>query len=260
MAKKKKKNARIDMTVPLEFFKKKSVLVLILSSTLFFMIGIVTKNYMFSGKNFIVENVIVNNVRGYTFDKDKENIREYYHGRNIFTIDLAQAGMMIENNFPHFKQITVRRVLPDTIEVDIVAREPLAVIDSGSGVVIDAEGFVIDVNSNIEKLTEIRGITFFFSLPSKGTVINNKSLEKALTILKGIEEILPMIKKDIDYLDVSDRRNLVLSVTGVEIKMGESNFLRKLKKLREITQDPDIDITDMNYIDLRFEDAVLSPK
>lgn len=258
MAKKKNKGSGISNFIA--FFKGNKILIPILCVIAFLSLIFLAKIYVCNNDSFLVKNVTINNVKGYTFENDDQRIRENYIGRNIFTINLKQAEIFIKNEFPHFKQVIVRRVFPDTVEIDIVAREPVAVIDTTSAIIIDAEGFVVDVDKKIEGITRIEGINFFFSVPKKGTTINNRNLEKALTILKGIKEILPGIKEDIDYLDVSDRRNILLSVKGVEIKMGESGFLRKLKKLQEIIQDPEMDISDMNYIDLRFEDAVISPK
>ena len=41
---------------------------------------------------------------------------------------------------------------------------------------------------------------------------------------------------------------------------GERDFSEKVIKLRQILRDPNIDMKDINYIDLRFQDAVISPK
>lgn len=260
MAKKrnKKKNGRAFSLAAI--FKNRNANLIIVSIALIVLMGFLVRHFIYNSRGFDIRKVAVNNIKGYIADGDSEKIRKRYIGRNIFTVNLKQTEDLINNDFPAFRNVEVRRILPDVLEVDITAREPVAVIDAMGGIVVDMEGFVIDVGEAPNNLTKIKGITFFFRSPAKETFIKNKNLEKALLLMKGIDKILPEVKGNIDYIDVSDSRNTILSVKGVEIKMGSDGYLRKMKNLREIMHDPEMDIKDMNYIDLRFEDAVISPK
>lgn len=260
MAKKRGKKRQTGSILPIAFFQKKAVLTGIACFILLLAFGFTVKHFMLNSKDFTIQKVVVNNVKGYTFDKDERIIQKRYLGRNIFTVDLKRAEILIKNDFPHFRRVEVRRILPDMLEVDVVSREPAAVIDVLGGVIIDDEGFVINVGETPEQLTKIRGVSFFFRSPAKGKTINNRNLGKALILMRGVDEMIPGIKGDIGYIDVSDKRNTLLSIRGVVIKMGPDNYLHKLEKLREIMQDPAMNINDMNYIDLRFEDVVISPK
>jgi cell division septal protein FtsQ len=64
----------------------------------------------------------------------------------------------------------------------------------------------------------------------------------------------------IGYLDVSDRDNIVINIYGAEIKMGQEDFTRKIYQMKNIMNDPKINMKDIKYIDLRFEDPVIAPK
>ncbi|MDP8259219.1 MAG: cell division protein FtsQ/DivIB [Candidatus Aadella gelida] len=260
MAKKRNKKKKRGSFSFVTIFENRNVILMITGIALIVMMGFLVRYFVYNSRGFDIRKVVINNVKGYIVDSDNRKIQKRYAGRNIFTVNLKQAEDLINNDFRTFRNVEVRRILPDVLEIDITAREPVAVIDAMGGIVVDIEGFVIDVGETPENLTKIKGITFFFRSPAKETFVKNKNLEKALLLMRGIDKILPEVKGNIDYIDVSDNRNTILSVKGVEIKMGSDGYLSKMKNLREIMPDPEMDIRDMNYIDLRFEDAVISPK
>ncbi|MBU1083585.1 MAG: hypothetical protein KKG84_00695 [Candidatus Omnitrophica bacterium] len=260
MARKKSKKNGMASGLFEKVRRNRGVLFLVIGAALLIGMGSTAVRTVLSSGTFEIRKVTVNNIKGYSFNEDEGKIRERYLGRNIFSIDLKQTEGLIRNDFGHFKRVEVRRILPDTLYVEIISREPIAVIDSLGGVIIDREGFVLDIGNEPKNLTKIIGVNFIFKSPAKGSIISNRNLDKALVLLKAVDEIFSGTRTEVDSIDVSDSRNTTLSVKGVLIKMGADNFRSKLEKLREIIRDPDMDIVDMNYIDLRFDDAVLSPR
>ena len=93
----------------------------------------------------------------------------------------------------------------------------------------------------------------------KGDAVQRNTI-RALVLLEGMRKKMSSEKKYIEYIDISDRNNILLGIHGVPIKMGADNFSRKIDDLKGILKDPDISMRDINYIDLRFDDAVISPK
>ncbi len=217
--------------------------------------------YFLNSKFFEIKEIVVNKDRGYSFGYGENKLRQLYLGRNIFTVDLAQVQTLIKNDFPYLKKVEARRNLPEALEVNIVSREPAAVIDTGGGIVIDSEGVVLTIGEETGSLIRIKGMSFFLNMPARGEKIANKSLDAALVLLDEINRKLPpAARKDMEYIDLSQRNNIVVELSGVPIKMGTEDFPEKINKLRRILADPNIDMKDINYIDLRFEDAVISPK
>lgn len=223
-------------------------------------VGYGARYYFLNSSVFAVKNIVVNKDRNYSFASGERKLKGLYVGRNIFKIDLSQVQALVNSNFPQLRKIEVRRNLPDVLEVDIVSRDPVAVIDSLGGVVIDRAGVVLNVGSDTEDLVKIRGINFFLNRPQTGERIENKSLDKALVLLEGFKKKIPRGSKSVEYIDISDKSNIVVEVQGVKVKMGSGDFLRKIGELKDILNDPDINMNDINYIDLRFDNAVISPK
>jgi cell division septal protein FtsQ len=209
---------------------------------------------------FTISNVSVNEEGGYSLWQGKNKLSRLYMGRNIFSVDPAGIEIMIKNEAPQLDTVTVRRIMPDRIEIDVVPRRPVAFIDAGEPVIIDAEAVVLSREGNTRDLVQIKGLRFFFSSPSVGERIDNVMLSKALALLDALREKGVSGKIPVKFIDISDRNDVQFGILGVRIKMGSSGFPGKVIKLKEILDDPDIDIRDIKYIDLRFEKAVISPR
>ena len=218
------------------------------------------RHFFLNSGFFAVKEIVINKDRGYPFEAGERRLEKLYLGRNIFSVDLKQVEMLTEREFPRLRKVEVRRRLPDRLEIDIAGRSPAAVIDGRRTVIIDREGVVLDVGGSGRDLVKIKGINFFLTLPSRGEKVDNETLDKALVLLEGLRGKMGLGAKEIDYIDISDRKNIVLGVYGVQVKMGTGDFSRKIEDLKEITQDPGVKMGDIKYIDLRFEDAVISPK
>ncbi|MFQ5953072.1 MAG: cell division protein FtsQ/DivIB [Candidatus Omnitrophota bacterium] len=217
--------------------------------------------YFFRNSRFFSINEIVVSEHGRgSFWGGESKLKKSYMGRNIFEVDPGEVAKMIKKESPRLETVIVRRVMPDRLEIDVNPREPIAFINTAGGLVIDKEGVVLGRKGNTEGLVEIEGIRFFFSAPPAGRKIDNAMLDKALTILKELRKKRITGKYPAKYVNVSDRNNVQLVVLDVTVKMGKDNFTQKIKKLKEILKDPDVNIEDIEYIDLRFEEAVISPK
>jgi len=209
---------------------------------------------------FKVKEIIFNRDFTYFSEKGESKIKDLYIGRNMFTINLKQMQMVVESEFPQHKKIEIRRNMPDTFEIDIVSRQPVGVIDTGKGFVVDREGIVLMIGEGSEDLIKIKGITFFLNAPSRGQSVRNASIKDAIRMIEVLNRRPSISGKNIDYVNVSNRNNVLLSINGVIVKMGKDDFTEKIEKLSQILRDPDVSMDDIKYIDLRFEDAVISPK
>ncbi|MCK5450544.1 MAG: cell division protein FtsQ/DivIB, partial [Candidatus Omnitrophica bacterium] len=207
------------------------------------------------------KKVVVIQVNGSFFNEDERVFKKMYLNKNIFVVDPEQVRILAKKRLSHLKKIEVKRLLPDTLEIEIVSREPVAVLDTSGGIVIDSEGIVLAVGDVPENLPKIKGLSFFFGRPEKGEKIEKSSLDKGLVLIRGLKNKLQKKHmKLIDYVDISDKRNTIIVFGDVVIKMGEDRFSLKIEALKEILADPNVKLKDIGYIDLRFSEAVISVK
>ena len=219
-----------------------------------------SRHYFLTSGAFNVEDIVINKPAGYAFSMGEDKLIRLYHGRNIFTLDLAQIETLIRNDHPQIRNVEVKRYLPNTLEVDIVSREPFAYLDTGGGMVIDREGMVLWSGNVPGGIIKIKGISFFLTRPPTGSRIDNPSLDKALVLIEGFRRKIRHRGDLVDHIDISDRNNIVVVIKGVEIRMGADELSRKLDGLKVILDDPQIKMEGIRYIDLRFEHPVISPR
>ena len=254
--KKQKNNFSLGKIFTNKYFIQFVVLAVILGG-----VGYGLYHFFTTSKFFSVKQVYVNKDRDYSFAGGDKRLRTRYVGRNIFSINLGEVQGYIKRGYPELKKVEVVRALPDGLEVDIITREPAAYLDSrGGDIVIDKEGVVLTIGKRSNNIIRIRGINFFLNMPSRGEKIDKPVIKKALSLANVVEKRLSRYKKDVDYIDISDKNNLILVVYDVPVKLGVDDFTRKVDKLNQILRDPNIKIKDIKYIDLRFEEAVISPK
>ncbi|MDD4012740.1 MAG: FtsQ-type POTRA domain-containing protein [Candidatus Omnitrophica bacterium] len=218
------------------------------------------RHFFLKSDVFTVREIYVNKDKNYPFKEGEIKLNRMYSGRSIFLVDLKAVQALVKKDFPQLKKIEVRRKFPDRIEVDIVTREPVAFIDYAGGVVVDREAVVIMTGSRPEGLIRIKGMGFFLNVPGKGERVKNAMLEKGLVIVDGLRRKMARDLGDIDFIDISDRNNIILGIKGVAVKMGSDDFSEKIDRLTAMLRDPKLDIKGINYIDLRFRDAVIAPK
>lgn len=217
--------------------------------------------YFFMNSEFFrIKKVSVTDDRGYTFEEGRDKLRRIFKGNNIFDVDLERVARIMRNSFSQIKRVEARRVLPDKLEIDIISRAPEAVIDTAGGVVIDSEAVVLAVGTGNDDLIDIKGMNFFLNVPSRGETVESVPLENALLLIEGLKKKMRRELEQVEYIDISDENNLVIGVFDARVKMGTSGFSSKIDTLRQMMNDPDIDMNDIRYIDLRFEDPVISLK
>jgi len=139
---------------------------------------------------------------------------------NILTVNTGEVKQRIAKD-PWIKEVSVKRVLPQTLRVEIVERVPVALITHGEKFyLIDEEYFIVAERESSEA-SEVPVIT---DLPIKkakvGDRIFNKSLENAVNCLKSME---PSLRKTITLASASSVDKLYLyNEDNVEILYGEA--------------------------------------
>jgi cell division septal protein FtsQ len=218
------------------------------------------KYFFLDSQFFTIREVTINKEASGRFSSEEKRLNRDYKGYNIFSINLRIVRAKIIARHPHLRKVEVNRLFPDTLEVSIITRESAAYIDSGGGLAVDDEGIVLSRGESSKGLVAVKGINFFLVVPSRGEKVDNPALGSAITLIEGLNKRGLVRRYDITSVDVSDRKNMVISCKGVKIKMGADDFTWKINRLAEILRDPNISLSDINYIDLRFENAVISPK
>lgn len=182
--------------------------------------------------------------------------------KDIFTVDIRRMARDISAKHAEFEKVTVKRVMPDTLAVSAIPRQPFAAIKANDYYVIDKSCVLFPKGITVkERIPLVTGISVW-TMPKAGEVFRSRQLELAVLILNIAREIRLFNGARIETVDVANTRDLRFYInTGLEIKLGSSeNIKDKFIRLSMVLNDPAININTLKYIDLRFDDVVLQPK
>ena len=167
-----------------------------------------------------------------------EHIREYGHideGMNLFAIDLKQVRDDLAS-VPLVSSVSVRRELPDTLEITVSERIPAARLgeeSTGYPLAVDHGGFVLGPTAVSQQLPSITGLQEKGLRP--GAQVGDLGVKNALHVLELCDS--PSFSRflKIKNVDVSHPEYLEVSLLrGERILLSRENVDVKLAKLCEI--------------------------
>jgi len=206
---------------------------------------------LFKTNFFLVDNITI---VGNTYVPYEEALEAagIDHGENIFTVNAGNSVELLKKH-PRIRLAKVKKKYPKTIEIEIVEREPLVVLEySSKYLVLDRELIVLEAGSNEDALYIINGIEFNnFTVGKKIDIDNTKILENTISLIELIEkshiEFMPMIliKDDIVELMVTEK---------FRAKFGKGNNIEaKFNSFLDVYDDCRNVGIDTGLIDLRFK-------
>jgi cell division protein FtsQ len=137
---------------------------------------------------------------------------------SVLRIPLEERRRQIEA-IPWVAQATVRRALPNTLQVDIIERTPIAFLRQGNGTsLIDIHGVILEKplreDFHFPVVTGIRGDT-----PADD---REQSMHLFAGFMQGVEAARSGAAEQVSEVDVSDLRDLRASLTGLQAGFGDN--------------------------------------
>jgi len=168
-----------------------------------------------------------------------------------------RSNLQIE---PMIKGVTVRRQLPNTLDIIVTEREPLAALSNDRILYIDAEGVLLPhVESTVQfDLPFVSGIDSLVGA-QLGRPLNQPDVYQAIDVLRTAQGL--GIYHSISEINMNHGGDIILNSTdgGVPVILGRGNFLKKLEMLRSFWNNyvNQGNVDQMRYVDLRYEDQVV---
>ncbi len=204
---------------------------------------------------------------GYVRDLSLATIsNEEIVGTNIFFMDLKDLKQKIEAAHPEFKDIAIRRLLPNKLIVKTNLRKPVAQIRSDRYYLVDEEGVLLpDVKNFPDPGLPIIGgvgINLAKAQAAKFSDFEKEKIDKALGLIGEIHGIEGLAAYILKVVDIADPGNLsfFFDDVNIEIKIGNEDFRNRLDVLVTVLEQISMDIDKFKYIDLRFEDPIIGPR
>lgn len=216
-----------------------------------------------SGNHFVSRTAVLE-----TFVPDR--------GKSILRIPIDARRDQIET-LPWVEHATVRRALPNRIQVDIVERTPIAFLREGSNMsLIDAQGVILAPPLRADFHFPV--VTGIFS----GMPIDER--QKRMQLFQGfsqqVEDARPGAMNQVSEIDLSDANDLTASITGLQksssaqpdgstrtadlpvtVHFGNTDFGGKFTTLMDNFAQWRATAGQVDSVDLRFSrEAVVNPE
>jgi len=193
-------------------------------------------------------------------------------GKSVLRIPLDERRREIEE-LPWVAQATVRRALPNTLQVDITERTPIAFLREGTGLsLVDIHGVILQrpLRDNFH-FPVVKGIGGDTPLDDR-----EERMHLFAGFMQGVESARPGASNQVSEVDVSDDHDLVATLTGVEptfensatrvadsaapllVHFGDSNFEAKYQTLLEKIDEVRAKVGPLESVDLRFDGELIA--
>lgn len=174
-------------------------------------------------------------------------------GINIFAIDIEHVRTQLIGE-PYIADVIVRRELPGTIHVEILERNPIAIIeDNGDRFLVSRDGMVLERAID----HELRGFPFISvkaeGSVSPGTCLSDWKFQNALNVLSTMNDLVPECFSRLMEIKVEQSFNIqlkLLELSGTVI-VSVDGIEDSLKRLQSLF--PKLVDTQFASIDFRFD-------
>ena len=180
------------------------------------------------------------------------------YGRSILTADLTACRRRLLES-PWVADAALRRVLPSTIEVRVVERQPIGISRLGNQLyLIDRSGTVIDEFGPRYREFDLPIVDGLVRTPKRGKpAIDAERAELAARVIDSVST-RKAIARRLSQVDVSDLHDVVVLLEGDSalLHLGEERFVERLQSYLEVASALRDRVSDIDYVDLRFDNRV----
>lgn len=217
--------------------------------------------YLLNDRDCLVTNIRVTTDRAYPKEDvlTRGGIRA---GENIFTINIDAIARQLRKD-PRLEDVTVTRVLPNTLDIDLKVRERYAYLLLGNSYyLVDPRGFVIGKTRADQKDAHyplIEDRTFAGQRVLPGSQYFTGGIESCFFVIEYLRKSSLIPFETIDLIVIDRLGSISLKMKdGYEIRLGHTKLIENLDKLQHL---PSIlkneDKTRIKYIDMRFDDIIV---
>jgi cell division protein FtsQ len=182
-------------------------------------------------------------------------------GDDLIKLNLKWIGEQLEKN-PWIEEVRVKRYFPHTLAIEVVEREPVAVINVGYLAYLDTKGVVFKPLNEGDSLNYpiITGIT------EDDCTRDPTGTKRALSETVGLIALLKQGQlfrlDDVSELHYDKGFGFTLFTTqgGIPVRLGADGYPEKLARLARIYRELQPQLLTLEYIDLNYSDKIIVKK
>ena len=202
-----------------------------------------------SGENFLAKseyNEIIGSI-------DVKSIKDF---------DIEDLSERLELN-PFVKAVRVSKHYPSAIKIEIVEREPIAIINNKVQLMIDDNAIVLPNNTTIENslIPVLSGFNPATDLYPLGQITYSIKVKEAIEILAYIKNNYSDFYDEISELTINkdDEYEIILSEEPTRVILGKNNISKKIKILKNFDKAlGQRQLTSYRLLDMRYSKQLIA--
>jgi cell division protein FtsQ len=178
-------------------------------------------------------------------------------GQNIFAVDLAAARERVLTS-PWVADVTLARVLPSTLVVDVVERVPMAIARVGDRLfLVDDAGVVIDAYGLAYRDLDLPLVDGLVAASGGRPAADAERASLSRALFTSLRD-RPDLGRRVSEIDVSsdDDAVVLLDNDPTRLHLGDRAFVERLTRYLELAPTLADRFSAVDYVDLRFGDRV----
>lgn len=184
------------------------------------------------------------------------------HGSLIYDVDLKEVQKNLQSHY-YIKEAIVSRNLPSTIELSVVERTPIALINRTDPMYLDEDGVILphSISKALFDLPILTGVRLGSSV-SYGSVVQDSDAHEALDILTAAKLVNTELYHLISEIQLRNGHDIVMYTAegGIPVIFGQGNIADKLVRLDAFWHDVirQRGLQNLQYVDLRYDDQIVA--
>jgi cell division septal protein FtsQ len=188
---------------------------------------------------------------------DVEALLAGIRSERILNIDFEAYRKRVMDS-PWVADVSMRRVLPSTVELRLVERVPMAIARLGPQLyLVDSAGVIMDEFGPQDRDFDLPIVDGLVTASRGGPVTDADRVHLTGRFFDALAARADL-RRRISQVDVSNARDLVaiLDSGPAALHLGDARFVERLTTYFEISQALHDQFSDLDYVDLRFDERV----
>jgi cell division septal protein FtsQ len=216
--------------------------------------------FLHTSKVFQIRDIFIEENLGEVKLPELEKLK----GHNIFVVDLVKVENKVRAKFPYIGDLKVLRRFPDGIAITGFLRRPVAEAAlNGHTLEISADGYFLShVEREGDPLPVVRGLKS--AKAEAGERVADGNLLVAMNIIELVKSARALSALGLREVDITDPLKIVCrfrdEAMNFDVFIEQDRVADKLKVLSSIVERSDLELAQVKYVDLRFEEPVIGRK
>ena len=196
---------------------------------------------------------------------EKETVQKMIsnlENQSIHDVNMGEMAQIIESN-PFIKAARISRHFPNQIKINIIEREPLAMLNMESALLIDNEAVVLPNHPYAEStlIPILSGFNNAKDLYPEGEQTYSVKVKVAIEILNQLSNHYPKLYDEVSELTLNkdDEYVIILADRPTKVILGKSDIIPKLNILKSFDKAlGERQLTDYRLLDMRYNKQLIA--